>query len=107
MKPKLLISAGYPSSGTTSLYYTLWSNKYGHGGHWKENQYLMLIQSPHLFEVRKRTHKNRIKFGEGVVRPWDLPENIFALDAARVQGPLRSVVPSPKEFRWPPCRGSC
>lgn len=77
MKPKLLISAGYPSSGTTSLYYTLWSNKYGHGGHWKENQYLMLIQSPHLFEVRKRTHKNRIKFGEGVVRPWDLPENIF------------------------------
>ena len=33
---KLLLNAGYPASGTTSLYYTLWSNKYGHGGGVKE-----------------------------------------------------------------------
>ena len=77
MKPKLLLNAGYPSSGTTSLYYTLWNNKYGHGGHWKENQYLIFLQSPHLFEIRKKIHRDRIKFGEGVERPWDLPENIF------------------------------
>lgn len=77
MKPKLLINAGYPSTGTTSLYYTLWSNKYGHGGHWKENEYLMFIQSPHLFEIRNKIHKNRIRFGDGVVRPWALPDNIF------------------------------
>ena len=77
MKPKLLINAGYPSTGTTSLYYTLWSNKYGHGGHWKENEYLMFIQSPHLFETRNKIHKNRKKFGEGVERPWALPDSIF------------------------------
>ena len=61
MKPKLLLNAGYPSTGTTSLYFTLWNNKYGHGGHWKENEYLMFLQSPHLFESRKKIHKNRIK----------------------------------------------
>ena len=77
MKPKLLLNAGYPSTGTTSLYFTLWNNKYGHGGHWKENEYLMFLQSPHLFESRKKIHKNRIKFGEGVVRPWELPNNFF------------------------------
>jgi len=77
MKPKLLLNAGYPSTGTTSLYYTLWNNKYGHGGHWKENEYLMFIQSPHLFEIRNKVHKNRIKFGEGVDRPWELPNNFF------------------------------
>ena len=77
MKPKLLLNAGYPSSGTTSMYYTLWNNKYGHGGHWKENQYLLFLQSPYLFENRKKIHKNSVKFGEGEMRPWDLPRNIF------------------------------
>tara|TARA_B100001109_G_scaffold159809_1_gene130066 strand:+ start:513 stop:1373 length:861 start_codon:yes stop_codon:yes gene_type:complete len=77
MKPKLLLNAGFPSTGTTSLYYTLWTNKYGHGGHCKENDYLINLQSPHLFEIRNNIKKNNINFSEGVERPWDLPQNVF------------------------------
>jgi len=77
MKPKLLLSASLRASGTTSLFYTLWNNKYGHGGLWKENEYLMFLQSPHLYEYRKALHKTKKKFGEGMIRPWVLPQNVF------------------------------
>ena len=77
MKPKLTINASYRASGTTSLYYTLWENNYGHGGGVKDNQYLMFLQSPHLIESRRILHKNKKKFGEGMPRPWVLPDEIF------------------------------
>ena len=76
-KPKFLLSASFRASGTTSLYYTLWSNKYGHGGRVKENQYLEFLQSPHLYQSLEKLHKNKIKFGEGALRPWLVPEKIF------------------------------
>ena len=77
MKPKLLLNAGYPSSGTTSLYYTLWSNKYGHGGGVKESNYLLHIQSPQVEKDREKLHQSKKKYGKGMYRPWGLPNKVF------------------------------
>ena len=77
MKPKLLLNAGYPSSGTSSLYYTLWSNKYGHGGGVKESNYLLHIQSPQVEKDREKLHQSKKRYGKGMYRPWSLPDNMF------------------------------
>ena len=77
VKPKLLLNAGYPSSGNTSLYYTLWSNNYGHGGNVKESNYLLHIQSPQAQKNREKLHQRKKKYGKGIYRPWSLPDSIF------------------------------
>ena len=77
IKPKLLLNAGYPSSGTTSLYYTLWKNKYGHGGGVKESNYLLHVQSPQIEKDREKLHQRKISYGKGVYRPWSLPDKVF------------------------------
>tara|TARA_B100001093_G_scaffold486597_1_gene522059 strand:+ start:969 stop:1817 length:849 start_codon:yes stop_codon:yes gene_type:complete len=74
---KLLLNASYPASGTTSLFYTLWSNKYGHGGGVKESQYLLHIQSPEIYKDRGKLHKSKSKYGKGMPRPWVLPDQLF------------------------------
>ena len=77
VKPKLLLNAGFPSSGNTSLYYTLWSNKYGHGGNVKESNYLLHIQSPQIEKDREKLHRRKNRYGKGMYRPWSLPDSMF------------------------------
>ena len=77
MKPKLLLNAGYPSSGTSSLYYTLWNNKYGHGGGVKESNYLLHTQSPQVEKDREKLHQRKKRYGKGIHRPWSLPDSMF------------------------------
>lgn len=79
MKPKLLLSAGLSTSGSTSLYYTIWNNKYAHGGVVKESNYLYRIQSPKEWEQNKEHNKNKKQFSKDIDKPWKLEDvsNIF------------------------------
>ena len=73
MKPKLLLSAGLPSSGSTSLYYTVWDNNYAHGGVLKENNYLLSIQSPERFKQNRK----KKDFGKKIDTPWKTNSEFF------------------------------
>tara|TARA_B100000902_G_scaffold135629_1_gene133935 strand:- start:223 stop:1101 length:879 start_codon:yes stop_codon:yes gene_type:complete len=77
VKPKLLLSAGLPASGSTSLYYTVWNNKYAHGGAMKESNYLLSIEFPEKFKQNNEDHKNKKGFGMGVDRLWVMPSEVF------------------------------
>jgi len=79
---KLLLNAGYPASGTTSLYYTLWSNKYGHGGGVKEGNYLLHLQDPLKYKERDKLHRRKKEFGKHITRPWMLPVHFFKTNHA-------------------------
>ena len=77
MKPKLLLSVNRSSSGTTSLYHTVWNSKYAHGGIVKESQYLYKMQSPSWQKKIDTYHNNKTWRDVRILKPWSLPSDVF------------------------------